>query len=105
MDVNALKQSDCNVCKKHEYALLNDKYDNKIEKQCGDMFLLRFNADIFSHTDYLPVTVKKANNFVKLLSYKPYEITLFKDGRMHVYGVENEGEAEKIYREIGKSLS
>ena len=105
MDISALKQSDCNVCKKHEYALLNDKYDNKIEKQCGDMFLLRFNADIFNHTDYLPVTVKKANNFVKLLSYQPYEITLFKDGRMHVYGVENEGEAEKIYREIGKSLS
>ncbi|RQM84018.1 thiamine/molybdopterin biosynthesis protein [Staphylococcus xylosus] len=105
MDISALKQSDCNVCEKHDYALLNDKYDTKIEKQCGDMFLLRFNADIFNYTGYLPVTVKKTNDFVKLLSYGPHEITLFKDGRMNVYGVENEEAAEKIYREIVKSIS
>jgi len=51
------------------------------------------------------VTVKKTNDFVTLLSYGPHEITLFKDGRMNVYGVENEEAAEKIYREIVKSIS
>ncbi|MDN6749662.1 MAG: thiamine/molybdopterin biosynthesis protein, partial [Staphylococcus equorum] len=33
-----------------------------------------------------------------------YQITLFKDGRMNVYGIENEDQAVELYEEFLKCL-
>lgn len=42
---------------------------------------------------------------MKPLFYSSYEITLFKDEIMHVYGVQNDRKVEEIYKEIAKNLS
>ena len=46
----------------------------------------------------------KSTSFAKLIKDGNYEITLFKDGRMNVYGVEDDNEAEQLYHQYLKSL-
>lgn len=104
MNIDVLKQPQCQVCARQDYEYLNKKSTNKVEKQCGYTFLLRFNAMIFDHVDILPTKVVKTNAFAKLMTYKGYDMTLFKDGRMNVYGIEDELDAYTLYETLNKSL-
>lgn len=104
LNIDQLKDSECPVCAKGNYELLNQRTENKIEGRCGDVFLFRFNSNTFDHVAYLPTHVLKSNPFAKVMTYKDYEMTLFKDGRMNVYGIQQEGEAEALYHTLLKSL-
>lgn len=104
LNINKLKNEDCHVCELSEYKLLNHPSQSKIEKQCGDAFLLRFNQKIFDHVDYLPVKVVRHNPFAKVMCYKDCHMTVFKDGRMNVYGIENEQQARSLYEKFIKCL-
>ena len=66
--------------------------------------MFRFDENIFEYAHYLPAKIKKANSFAKLLSYNEINITLFKDGRMNVYGLEDEGQAQALYTHFAKSI-
>lgn len=51
---------------------------------------MRFGSKIFDYADFLLLKIIKSNHFATVTSYLDYQITLFKDGRMNVYGIENE---------------
>lgn len=51
-----------------------------------------------------PVKLWKSTSFAKLIKDDDYEITLFKDGRMNVYGIEDDEEAFKLYHSYLKAL-
>ncbi len=104
LNIDTLKNNNCPICNEGNYEYLNMTQQNSIEKQCGNVFLLRFTPQIFKYTDLLPVKVMKSNYFAKMISYRDYEITLFKDGRMNVYGIENEDQAVALYEEFLKCL-
>ena len=48
--------------------------------------------------------IVKSTSFAKLIKDDDYEITLFKDGRMNVYGIEDDEEAFKLYHSYLKAL-
>ncbi|PTF44988.1 thiamine/molybdopterin biosynthesis protein [Staphylococcus cohnii] len=104
VNINQLKNDDCSICVHQRYDLLNQPQHTNVESQCGNTFLLRFDENIFEYAHYLPAKIKKANSFAKLLSYNEINITLFKDGRMNVYGLEDEGQAQALYTHFAKSI-
>ena len=53
---------------------------------------------------HFPGDIVKSTSFAKLIKDGNYDITLFKDGRMNVYGVEDDNEAEQLYHQYLKSL-
>ena len=39
------------------------------------------------------------------MTYKKYQLTLFKDGRMNVHGISRKEEANDLYHEITEKIS
>lgn len=66
--------------------------------------MFRFGTQIFEHVDYLPLNVTKSNHFVKLAHYGDYTMTIFKDGRTHVYGIKNQTQAKTVYNQLLKAI-
>ncbi|MCE5090257.1 ThiF family adenylyltransferase [Staphylococcus devriesei] len=104
MNVDILKDDTCEVCAKHHYTLLETKQQQQIESLCGKTYLFRYDASVFEHADYFPGDIVKSTSFAKLIKDDDYEITLFKDGRMNVYGVEDDDEANKLYHYYLKAI-
>ncbi|MEJ7309605.1 thiamine/molybdopterin biosynthesis protein, partial [Staphylococcus epidermidis] len=75
-----------------------------IESLCGRTYLFRYQPSIFEHAHHLPCEIVKSTSFAKLIKDDDYEITLFKDGRMNVYGIEDDEEAIKLYHSYLKAL-
>jgi len=98
MDAGPLKSDSCKVCGQGIYELLNKNNFTAVQSNCGNVYTLRFNEDIFH--DNFPGDVIRQNRFVKFISYKEYEMTLFKDGRMNVYGLGDVDDANILYKEI-----
>ena len=103
MNIDALKNDDCIVCGQHKYEHLEKETFRPVQSNCGRVFTLRFDEDIFN--EEMNGEVTKENRFVKFINYDGYEMTLFNDGRMNVYGLEGQDEAEALYREITEGLS
>ncbi|PHK50112.1 ThiF family adenylyltransferase [Staphylococcus edaphicus] len=99
-----LKDTQCPICVHHNYELLNTQQKQSVEALCGDVFLFRLGTKIFELVDYLPLNVTKSNHFVKLANYGDYTMTIFKDGRTHVYGIEDHKQAETIYHQLLKAI-
>lgn len=99
-----LKDPQCPTCIRHNYELLHTQQKQSIEALCGDAFLFRFGTQIFEHVDYLPLNVTKSNHFVKLAHYGNYTMTIFKDGRTHVYGIKNQTQAKTVYNQLLKAI-
>lgn len=104
INVTGLKHKQCQVCVQQQYEYLTQQCIKKVEKQCGNTFLLRLNPTMFDHAELLPTTIVKQNAFAKLMTYQSYQMTLFKDGRMNVYGVEEETDAQQLYVTLNKSM-
>ncbi|SOC40710.1 HesA/MoeB/ThiF family protein [Salinicoccus kekensis] len=102
MNVDALKDENCGVCGQHKYDHLEKETFRPVQSNCGRVFTLRFDDEIFE--EEMRGEIIKENHFVKFISYNGYEMTLFKDGRMNVYGLDGQEEAEELYKEIAGSL-
>ncbi|CAM4344729.1 HesA/MoeB/ThiF family protein [Lacicoccus alkaliphilus] len=103
MNIDALKNDDCTVCGQHNYEHLEKETFRPVQSNCGRVFTLRFDDEIFE--EELQGKIIKENRFVKFINYDGYDMTLFNDGRMNVYGLEGQEEAETLYLEIAGSLS
>ncbi|PNZ66240.1 thiamine/molybdopterin biosynthesis protein [Staphylococcus croceilyticus] len=104
MNVDILKDSDCEVCAQQHYELLETKQQQHIESLCGKTYLFRYQPAVFEHAEHFPGDMVKSTSFAKLIQDKDYEITLFKDGRMNVYGIEDDEEANQLYHRYLKAL-
>ena len=104
MNVDILKNHACEVCANQHYSLLETKHQQHIESLCGRTYLFRYQSSIFEHAHHLPGEIVKSTSFAKLIKDDDYEITLFKDGRMNVYGIEDDEEAFKLYHSYLKAL-
>lgn len=102
MNIDALKNDDCTVCGQQKYEHLEKETFKPVQSNCGRVFTLRFDEGIFN--DEVNGEIIKENRFVKFINYDGYEMTLFNDGRMNVYGLEGQDEAEALYREIADGL-
>ena len=67
-------------------------------------YLFRYQPTAFDYAEHFPGDIVKSTSFAKLIKDGNYEITLFKDGRMNVYGVEDDNEAEQLYHQYLKAL-
>lgn len=103
MDAGPLKSESCKVCGQGIYELLDKNDFTAVQSNCGNVYTLRFHEDIF-HGNF-PGDVIRQNQFVKFISYKEYEMTLFKDGRMNVYGLSDVDDANILYREITNQIN
>ena len=103
MNIDALKDHDCLVCGQHKYEHLEKDTFRPVQSNCGRVYTLRFDDDIF-HKEISGEIIKQ-NKFVKFITYNGYDMTLFKDGRMNVHGLDGQDEAERLYREIDGKLS
>ena len=83
---------------------LETKHQQHIESLCGRTYLFRYQSSIFEHAHHLPGEIVKSTSFAKLIKDDDYELTLFKDGRMNVYGIEDDEEAFKLYHSYLKAL-
>ena len=104
MNVAALSDNNCPVCKHQRYELLNKPMQQRIEALCGNAYLFRFEASAFNNAQYFPGQLLKVNPFAKIFSYDQVQCTLFQDGRMNVYGVSDDNEAQQLYKQFNKSL-
>lgn len=104
MNVDILKDHACEVCTNQNYSLLETKHQQHIESLCGRTYLFRYQSSIFEHAHHLPGEIVKSTSFAKLIKDDDYELTLFKDGRMNVYGLEDEGQAQALYTHFAKSI-
>lgn len=104
MNIDVLKDAECDVCGKAHYELLETKQQQKIESLCGKTYLFRYQPTAFDYAEHFPGDIVKSTSFAKLIKDGNYEITLFKDGRMNVYGVEDDNEAEQLYHQYLKAL-
>jgi adenylyltransferase/sulfurtransferase len=104
MDIDGLKDGSCPVCDRSEYELLNKKESGPIEALCGGTYLFRLKRAAFDSAEHLPGNIKKETPFVKLISYKGIEMTVFQDGRMNVYGIPSDDLAYDFYRTLLKSI-
>ena len=95
-----LKNTHCPTCVSGNYELLNIPLTKNIENYCGNVFMFRFSSEIFENAEYLPLNIIKRNYFVKLAHYSNYSMTIFKDGRINIYGVETKEQANTIYNEL-----
>lgn len=98
MNIDGLKNEDCIVCGQQRYEHLDKNMLQAVQSNCGRVYTLRFNRDIFN--EEVRGDIIKQNRFVKFINYNGYDITLFKDGRMNVYGLNGQSAAEDLYREI-----
>ncbi|MCD8828806.1 ThiF family adenylyltransferase [Staphylococcus gallinarum] len=104
LNISGLKQHQCPVCERQHYEYLNQPRTKHVEKQCGNTYLLRFNPSVFNYATLLPTTIVKQNDFAKLMTYQGYQMTLFKDGRMNVYGLDEEADAQQLFLTLNKSV-
>lgn len=103
MNVDALKNNSCKVCEAGVYEQMNRESAPSVQSNCGNVYTFRFNKAIFNH-DITGEVIKK-NSFVKLIVYKKYHMTLFRDGRMNVHGLNEKEEADDLFQEIKNQLS
>lgn len=104
MNIDALKQADCPVCAQGDYELLNQPQQQHLQKLCGRTFLCLFDSTAFDYADYFPGKITKQNDYVKLMRYDDYQLTLFRDGRMNIYGTDDANEAKALYHTFSKAL-
>ena len=104
LNIDILKDDECDVCGKGHYKLLETKQQQNIESLCGKTYLFRYQPTVFDYAEHFPGDIVKSTSFAKLIKDGNYDITLFKDGRMNVYGVEDDNEAEQLYHQYLKSL-
>lgn len=103
INIDELENKDCEVCKKQVYEHLNKNLLTTVQSNCGSVYTLRFDESVFNQK--LPGKTIRENAFVKLMTYKKYQLTLFKDGRMNVHGILQKEEANALYHEISKKIS
>lgn len=104
MNVAVLSDNNCPVCKHQRYELLNKPMQQRIEALCGNTYLFRFASATFNNAQYLPGQLIKENPFAKIFSYDQVHCTLFRDGRMNVYGLSDDIEAQQLYNQFNKAL-
>ncbi len=104
VNIDSLKDEDCPICARHEYGLLNRRKADPIESLCGGVYLFRFKRSLFDSSAYLPGDIKRENAYVKFLEYEGIRMTMFRDGRMNVYGLESEGAASDFYKTLMKAI-
>ncbi|MDO0957841.1 ThiF family adenylyltransferase [Mammaliicoccus sciuri] len=103
-NINLLKDNDCVVCEQGIYQALNTPPLSSIEALCGDTFLFRFKQHAFELAHHFPGHIAKENAYVKFIAYEDITMTLFKDGRMNVRGIESQETAEDIYQQFNRCI-
>lgn len=103
-NINLLKDNDCVVCEQGIYQALNTPPLSSIEALCGDTFLFRFKQHAFELAHHFPGQIAKENAYVKFIEYDDMTMTLFKDGRMNVRGIESQETAEDIYQQFNRCI-
>lgn len=103
-NIDILKNDQCTVCEQNIYHALNASPSPSIESLCGDTFLFRFKEHAFEFAHYFPGHIAKENSYVKFINYDDINMTLFKDGRMNVRGLETKEHAEDMYQQLIKCI-
>lgn len=99
IDISALKEEDCSVCVHHHYPRLEDKHLKATQLLCGGVYQLRLPAKQFEATFTSDVDVLVDNHFIKRLQFNGYEMTLYQDGRLLVYGAEDVDVAQSLVQQ------
>ncbi|UXR78686.1 ThiF family adenylyltransferase [Staphylococcus sp. IVB6227] len=96
VDVTALKESECTVCGQGQYRRLSYDDVDHIRELCGGVFQIRLPQEAFDATLHSNITVGIANQYVKRLMKDDYDMTLYQDGRLLIYGASSAEEAENV---------
>ncbi|UXR69925.1 ThiF family adenylyltransferase [Staphylococcus sp. IVB6246] len=96
VDVSELKEPDCLVCGQKQYHHLTQKDSGQVRELCGGVYQFRLPQEIFDAPLKSHVRVGLENPYVKRLMVDVYDMTLYQDGRLLVYGAESVGVAETI---------
>ncbi|MCS4486461.1 HesA/MoeB/ThiF family protein [Staphylococcus americanisciuri] len=100
VDISALKEEDCMVCARQQYQRLGHMHVDRVRALCGGAFQFRLAPHYFQAPLQPQVTVTVANAYVKRLMYQGYEMTLYQDGRILIYGAATVDEAESLCQQL-----
>ncbi|AVQ34253.1 dinucleotide-utilizing protein [Staphylococcus muscae] len=100
VDVTALKESECFVCGQGQYRRLSHDAVDHVRELCGGVFQLRLPCEVFDATICPNITVGIANQYVKRLMKDNYDMTLYQDGRLLIYGASSVEEAENVRKQL-----
>ncbi|KIX90668.1 dinucleotide-utilizing protein [Staphylococcus microti] len=104
VNVQALKEADCDVCAHHHYQRLDDMQIARVRALCGGAFQFRLPQRYFQASLQPHVTVGVQNEYVKRLISEGYEMTLYQDGRLLIYGADDIQEAEKLRQQLFEAV-
>ena len=65
MNIDVLKDAECDVCGKAHYELLETKQQQKIESLCGKTYLFRYQPTAFDYAEHFPGDIVKINLICK----------------------------------------
>lgn len=100
VDVSALKEPDCPVCAHQHYERLDHMPIERVRALCGGVFQLRLAPKYFQATLQPHVMIGIENPYVKRLMTQGYEMTLYQDGRLLIYGATRIDEAERLSQQL-----
>lgn len=102
--IQSLKEEDCAVCGQHIYQRLAQTKLDEMRLLCGGVYQIRLKADYFEAPLQEEVSTLIQNPFIKRLRYKDYDMTLYQDGRLLIYNVDNSEYAKEMIPYIFKSV-
>lgn len=102
MDIRALKDDTCKVCHHHQFPRLADQGLDQIRELCGGVIQIRLNAESFTKDTSDAVEVKLNNPYIKRLVYQDYDMTLYQDGRLLIYGADKSVNPQAIVTQLFK---
>lgn len=104
LNITSLKDDHCPVCQYGQYDILNIKQQQNIEDLCGHSVRFRFPKYAFDYASNFPGNIIRNTSFAKLIHYNQFKLTLFKDGRMNVHGIDHETDVQDLYHQLLKSI-
>lgn len=104
LSIQSLKEENCPVCAQQQYRRLQNKQLKSTQLLCGGVYQFRLSREQFEASIRKEVTVLIDNAFVKRLQFQTYELTLYQDGRVLVYGASDIETAQSIVRQVFEQL-
>ncbi|MBI5973991.1 ThiF family adenylyltransferase [Staphylococcus canis] len=98
--IKALKEEDCEVCGHHNYPRLAHRELDQLRLLCGGVYQIRLNPDYFEKPLQEDVHTLLKNPFIKRLKYKTYDMTLYQDGRLLIYNVDDSKNAQNMVSQL-----
>lgn len=100
LSIQSLKEEECPVCAQQQYTRLQNKQLKSTQLLCGGVYQFRLSREQFEAPIHQETTILIDNAFVKRLQLRTYELTLYQDGRVLVYGASDVETAQSIVQQV-----